>query len=349
MKPKYGFEINTREGGKLVTIPASPDLKKYFDEEIFPKKDYIDYLKEFLITEENYIVVSGAVERAMKDCLPECVKSECKYCNGQSDKENDMACNKYYLQMRLTFMMAANEFIHIVIRHNHIYENKKVLFNLTQDFYRSFRLIKGKGLMYFDLENMCRCILNAGFISLSEMFVKSKPLQNLGIINDTIDDIEKQKLENEIFEKADEDYLELQHKFFENKQRYYKEKLFLEEQGLTALQPIKPKSVQQKEKKISVIVLYYYYLQAGGYFPYFENHSEGKLKAIKELIVNDKINTTAKYFQIKYNLISGYKSNRIAKNKASNIEYVANQMLNNYPKSKEIALNELKEAQTKNR
>ncbi len=38
MKQNIGFEINLPEGSKLVTIPASPDLKKYFEEELFPKK-----------------------------------------------------------------------------------------------------------------------------------------------------------------------------------------------------------------------------------------------------------------------------------------------------------------------
>ncbi len=95
--------------------------------------------------------------------------------------------------------------------------------------------------------------------------------------------------------------------------------------------------------------MYYYYLQAGGYYPYFENHSAGKLKAINELIIKDNINTTDKYFQLQYNKISNHKTNRIAKRQASNIDYVANQMLNDYPKSKKIALLELKEATTKNR
>lgn len=347
MKKKIGFEVKVPEGSKIVHIPISDELKKYFDEEVFIGKSYLDYIKEFLITEKNFEIINNAMEKAMEDCLPQCIKTECLYCTGQSDDEADKACQKYYLQMQMTFSFAANEFVSMMLRHKYIYENKKVLLNVTQDFYKSFRMVVNEGLMYFDLENLCKCVLNAGFVSLSETFAKSKALQNLQVINDSINIITTRKLQNEIFEKEDEDYLELQHKFFENKQRYYKEKLFLEEQGLPSLQPHKAKADRQKEKNIAVIVLYYYYLQAGGYFPHFENHTDGKLKAIDELISKDDINTSAKYFQLQYNKISNHKINRIAKNKASNIEYIANQMLNNYPKAKEIALTELKEALTK--
>ncbi len=168
----------------------------------------------------------------MEEALPECLKSKCAYCNGQSEEDGDKACSKYYYQMQFTFYIAANEFVSLILNHPHIYNNKKILLNVTQEFYRSFRLVKGKGVMYFDLENICRCILKAGFESLSLIFQKSQALQNLKIINDSIDDIEQRKLDNEIFNKEDEDYLDLQQKFFENKQRYYKEKLLLEEKGL---------------------------------------------------------------------------------------------------------------------
>jgi hypothetical protein len=349
MKEQIGFEINIPEGSKIVHVPVSKELQKYFKEEVFTGKSHIDYLKEFLATKKNFNVVNGAFLVAMKDALPECLKTQCLYCNGESDEEADKACQKYYLQMQVTFVVAANEFVRIILSHQYIYKNKQALYNVTQDFFRSLVFIKGEGKMYFDLDAICRHILKAGFFSLSEMFAKSKPLQNLQVINDSIDDLEKRKLENEIFAKEDEDYLELQHKFFENKQRYYKEKLFLEEKGAEVIQYDKPYINREKEKNIPIIVLYYYYLQAGGYFPYFENHSKGKIKAIDELIVKDNIQTTAKYFQIQYNKINNHKSNRIAKNKVSNIEYVANQMLNEYPKAKEIALSELKEALTKNR
>lgn len=348
MKPRYGFEVNIPEGSKIVHIPISEDLQRYFKEELFVGKTYVDYIKEFLITENNYDIINTAFLKAMKESVPECVRAECVYCNGDSKDEADKACQKYYLQMQVTFVLAANEFVSLILAHPHIYNNKKVLLEVTQDFFRSLSFLKDKGIMYFDLENMCKCILNAGFRSLSKIFSKSETLKNLQIINDNIDDIEQRKIQNEIFDKEDEDYLEHQHKFFESKQRYYKEKLLLEEKGLLPEKP-KFKKFSLKEKSIPIVALYYYYLQAAGKFPYFENHPEGKIKAIEELIINDNINTTPKYFQIKYNHISNHKLNRIAKNQSTNIDYVANQMLNDYPEAKNIALIELKEALTKNR
>lgn len=349
MKQNYGFEVKIPEGSKIVHIPISEDLQKYFKEKVFTGKNAVDYIKEFLITEKNYEIINDAYITATEEALPECLKSECLYCNGQSIDLSDKACQKYTLQMGLTFAAASTEFVKLVLHHQHIYQNKKVLLGLTQDFFRNLNFVKGKGVMYFDLENMCRCILNAGFMSLSELFAGSEALQNLQIINNGIDDIQQRKLQNEIFDKEDEDYLDLQEKFFESKQRFYKEKLFIEEKGLK--EPKTNKSIESDARIITVpiTVLYYYYLQAAGYFPYFENHPEGKLKAIENLIEKDNIDTTAKHFQIKYNIIGNHKTNRIAKKQAANISYVANQMLNDYPKAKEIALAELEEAQTKNR
>lgn len=347
MKNPIGFEINIPEGSKLVKIPVSEDLKEYLMK-LSVGRTYIEYLKEFLGGEHNYNIAEKALSDTMHESLASSVVENCLYCNNRSDDENDKSCTIYYMQMQFTFMVAATEFINIVLRHKHIYNNKSALQELTINFYNSLTFIKDEGKMYLDLEKLCRYILKAGFDSVSKIFESSEALQNLDIINNSIDDIHQRKLENEIFSKEDEDYLELQEKYFEGKQRLYKEKLFIEEKGLKSPRTEKSNTKSKCIITVPMTVLYYYYLQAAGYLPYFENHPEGKLKGIETLIEKDVVNTTAKHFQIKYNIIANYKTNRIAKKQAPNISYVANQMLNDYPKAKEIALAELKEAQTKN-
>lgn len=350
MKGKIGFEIKLPEGSKIVKYKLSDKAQEYLNKNVFKGKNHLEYLEEFLITKNNFKVVSDALFKAMEQSLPTCLKSDCPYCKGESNEENDMLCTKYILQMRITFSIAAEEFINLIFNHKHIYQNKKALLNVTQDFYRSFVFIKNKGLVYFDLDNICRCILNAGFISLSEMFSKSEPLTNLKVINEHIDYFEDKLLENEILNSEDENYLDLQKRFFENKQKYYKEKLFLhEKEANNKSTNIKQAANSTKKISIPTLVMYYYYLQEAKDFPFFDNHPEGKLKAIEELIKKDKINTSAKNFQLEYNKIAHHKSNRIANNKASNILFVANTMLTNYPNAKKIALKEYDLAINKNR
>ncbi|MCB0536041.1 MAG: hypothetical protein KDE33_00800 [Bacteroidetes bacterium] len=110
-------------------------------------------------------------------------------------------------------------------------------------------------------------------------------------------------------------------------------------------------SAKNNKKKISIsqYALYVYYLQRSGEITWFENHPEGKLKAIKELLINEGIDTTPKYFQIKYNLINNYNTNRIAKNQIPNISYVIENLLSDYPRAKEIAIKELEEAHSKSK
>lgn len=110
--------------------------------------------------------------------------------------------------------------------------------------------------------------------------------------------------------------------------------------------------IQNKEntkKTIPQYALFYYYIQASKEFPLFETDQRGKVKSIEELLLKAEIKTTPKYFQLKYNLINNHKSNRIALNQVKNILYVINNMLNDYPKAKEIAQSEYNLAINRNR
>ncbi len=339
-----GIEIELEKSSRIAKITPSKELKEYFDKEFGKTPHY--YLKRF-IGIKNYNIGMDAINKAKSNAIPKEIKQSCKYCNGLSNDENDKDCQKYHIQMSMTFLLASSEFINIVHKHRHIYDNKKVLAKLTQNFFRCFAFDNRIGKMYFDLDKICRYVLSSGFISTSEMFAKSESLQNLKVINQTLNNIEDRDLQNKTLNNEDEDYLELQKEFFENKQRFYKERIFLKKEENNILKV----DSKKKPKSISIpkYVLYYYYLQATGYHPYFENHPQGKVVGISELIKKEKINTTPKYFQIKYNHISNHKTNRIALNQVSNISFLINKMLNNYPKAKELALSELKLAQTKNK
>lgn len=343
-KDNYGIEINLEEGQKIVEIPTSPELNEYLKKKY--EKDHIYYLTEFIGGEKNYEIAKKAVEDAMERSLPDNIKDNCAFCKGEGTEVGDRACKKYYLQMNLTFSVASTEFINIIFKNRYIYNDKHQLQKLTIEFFNCLRFIKGQGKMYFLLDKMCRFIINSGFLTLSNMFAKSETLKAYQIINKSLDEIHDKSLRNKTLQLEDEDYLDLQKEFFEGKLRYYREKIFIEEKE-------QPKRLKKKEKGKSTSIpqyaLYYYYLQQSGDFGYFENHPNGKVIAIGELIEKEDLKTTTKYFQKVYNKIAHYATNRIAKNQVANIDFVANTMLSGFPKAKKIALKELQEAKTKHR
>lgn len=343
-KDNYGIELNLKKGQKIVEIPTSPELKKHLKKKF--DKNHTHYLTEFIGGKKKYSIAYEAFQKAMEKSLPKNIKDSCDYCNGKGKDVSDKACNKYYLQMQITFTLASTEFINIIFRNRYIYNDKHQLQKLTIEFFNCLLFIENEGKMYFLLDRMCRYIISSGFLTLSQIFAKSETLQAYRVINRTLDDIHDKSLKNKTLQRDDEDYLEFQREFFEGKLRYYKEKIFIEEKE-------QPKRLKQKgEGKTTSIpqyALYYFYLQQSGDFGYFENHPNGKVTAIGELIEKEELNTSTKYFQKVYNRIAHYATNRIAKNQIANIDFVANTMLKGYPKAKKIALTELKEAKTKHR
>lgn len=230
-KKLLGFELNEEDYENMVLIKPDFDIKK-----LFPEKSHLDYLKEFLLTKKNYQTAIDAVNDCQEKSLPDNIKENCKWCKGESEDELDKKCHRYYTQMNMTFTLASSEFIRIVLRHKHIYDNKKHLLQLTINFFNCLNFIKGKGLMYFDLDKMRRFVLSAGFLSLSEVFAKSNALTSLTIINNTLDSLKEEEVQNEVLQREDHNYLDLQIKFFEGKKGVYNTKVFIEkeekEQGL---------------------------------------------------------------------------------------------------------------------
>lgn len=340
-----GFELEKVDRERLVSIKMPKEMKEYF--KIGQKPDWQKFLEYCLASEKNYQKAEKAVKKAMKEALPENVSEGCKYCKEDSDNELDKNCSHYYSQMNISYLFAVDAFCNIINQNPHIKSSRKILQELTVKFYNCLKFVKGQGIMYFDLDEISRHCLYAGFLSLSRTFSNSPPLQNLSTINNTLNDLESKEVENELYEKEDENYISIQKKFFQKEQRYYKEKIYLSEKSLPNKEA--PKNLKSGGASIPQYALYYIYLQESGDFGYFENHPNGKLKAIEELIEKEGINTTTKYFQKVYNNLTHYKTNRVAKKQVANIYFVANTMLKDLPKAQKIALAELKDAKTKHK
>ncbi len=343
MKQKIiGIELEKVDRDRLITIKMSDEMKEYF--KVGQKPDWQKFMEYCLGSEKNYNIAYKSITRAMEIALPEYVLEDS---NKYSSDELDYNRSHYYSQMRISYLFAVEAFCSIINQNPHIKSSRKILQELTIKFLKCLKFVKGHGLMYFDLDEISRHCLYAGFLSLSRTFSNSSPLQNLSTINNTLNDIDSKEIENELYYKEDENYISIQKKFFQKEQRYYKEKIFLSENSLPKKEATK--SLNSRKVTIPQYALYYIYLQESGDFGYFENHPEGKLKAIEELIQKEGINTSTKYFQKVYNSLIHYKTNRVARNQVANIKFVANTMLKDLPKAQNIALSELKEAKTKHK
>ncbi|WP_298423231.1 hypothetical protein [uncultured Kordia sp.] len=285
-----GFELDEESYKNRVYIKADFDTK-----ELFPEKNHIDYLKEFLLTEKNYDKVMNAFNEYKTKSLPKDIKTNCKFCKGESEKEIDKDCSRYYDQMAITFIMASSEFINIVLRHKYIHDNKKQLFKLTINFFNCFSFITGKGLMYFDLAKMIKFSLSAGFLSLTEMFSKSSGLHSLSVINTTLDSLQEDEIQNKLLEKEDHNHLDLQIEFFEKKKGIYETKVFIEKEK-------KQQEIQNKKETFSVLewATIFYYANETKLLPNSRTKKNKKIKFLKKHNISTTYdNLKTKYYEAK--------------------------------------------------
>ncbi len=210
------------------------------------------------------------------------------------------------------------------------------------------KYLKREKKLYHTLES-----LSKELVDITKQILKSingKVLFDKGVLNNTkkievdlilknrdleLDDLEEMPNKNKL------EYIRILKKWMKQEKKFIKEitpylNLQKTENGEIKIKP-----------NIPQLVLFYFYRQSSGELPHFENHPKGKLKAIDELIVRDNIDTTAKNFQLEYNKIANYKTNRIARNKIKTIEFVIDNLLQEYPEAKRIAESELKEIRTK--
>lgn len=282
--------------------------------------------------------------------LPPEIEAQCKFCKGESKYENDRNCYRYVTQMQITYYMACTEFVNLVLRNKHILNDKESLKELTMNFFGCLHFVQDKGILYLDLDKLAQYTLKAGFNSLSKMFNESHALRNLRLINDGLNGIEKKQMDNRLSNREDVDYLNVQKEYLENKQRYYKEDLLLDNLEHKEAHKKGGKGKKGKGKKTPTVMqyaLFYYFLQAVNLHDMFENHKHGKLAAITEIA--EELGVSVKNFQLMYNEIHLHSVDRVSKKHAHNISFVANNMLKGYPKAQELAFSEFKEAQTKNK
>lgn len=339
----FGFSIKWEEGDKITSMPITADAMEYLNG-IFGKSPE-EYIKEYINDSELYNKVKKAYDEAEKKAIPKDL--DCKFCKGESINSDDKACNRYYFQMGITYSLASTEFVNIVERNKHLYNDKKFLRKLTAGFISCFYFYEGKGVVWFDLPKLQNICLSQGFLSISETLRQSDIFQTLVKLNDTLDSINTSLVCDQLKGTYDPNMLIVQKKFFEDKMTYFERKLKIIQIQKENNKKVRNKeSIEDQKPSVPEYALYYYYMQKAKDLPHFENHIHGKLGAIEELIENGEIETSAKYFQIEYNKIANYRTNRIAINKIKSIEYVIDKMLIDYPNAKKLAIEELELAKS---
>ena len=153
-------------------------------------------------------------------------------------------------------------------------------------------------------------------------------------INNTLDLIEQKELQNKVLENDDENYLDLQKEFFQKKQRYYKEQVFIEERT----PPLNNKSSDNSTRPNRTGIAYFCYYTSESKELKTENSFPSKKTWIEIGKRFGKDNTN---IQKAYNKINSDSSERLKKSKVTNIQYVVDKMLSKYPEAKRLAEKEL--------
>lgn len=303
MKGKQlGIRYENIETTKLTKIKLPKETADYLNSQA--GKPPYEYIKEYLNDNKLYIELSTKYIEYVNKTLPKEVRVSCQWCNGDRKNEDDKKCSIYQIEAQTNFFFASYEFVVTVEKNKHLIKDKKIRKSLTLQFYDCFAFSNGRVL--FDLEKMAMLCLKAGFLSLSKIFANNTALQNLSIINNTIDKLNDEELDAEMFNKEKSIYLEPQKKFFENKQKYYEKQHFIDTENNKQIG--NPKCEPQQDSKFSILewATIFYYADETKLLP--------KHKFIKErmeqFIKSHNISTTFKSFKSKYHTAK----NRINKN-----------------------------------
>lgn len=334
MKQKIiGIEFDKEEFKNVVKVEAPEGLfKKLKPNE---KPDWQKMLEYCLGSENNYKKAEKELHTAMDNALPKNLKENCKFCKGESTEDKDKTCNSYYAQMQATFLLAVNIFCNTVSKNPHLKANRKLLQQLTVKFYSCLRLINGKGVLYFDLAEICKYCLHTGFLSLSQTFSNSDALKSISFINESLNKLKDNQIENELFNKEDYNFTDTQIKYFEKELEYHKNKVKYSSKTCNTNNKTTSNTTRPNRTDIA-------------YYAYYSNeakelnltHPFPSDKAWQEL--GKQYNKTWKNIQQAYNKICNNKSERLKTNKKSTVTYVINNMLSNNSKAKIMAENELK-------
>ena len=334
------IQIELNEGDTISKTKLSDKAFQALKER---NKNYVQpetFLKQF-IGDQNFKKADEKLREMLEDSLPEGIKENCKYCSGESKADLDKKCQKYEIQALITFKLMAYEFVEIVRNNSHLFNDKRKRFQLTQEFFYSIRFYKNQGIMAFDMGRMMEKVLEMGLLSVNQMLAKTNHLgKSLRIINHSIDSLNTDILSYKIKGEEVPEFYQIQHDFFKNKQEFYKE-----EQRLNREEKLlKSKAHNQngsKERPYSTDIAYFCYYTSESKELITENYFPSK-KAWKE--IGDVFSKDDTNIQKAYNRIYGNKEERLKHSKITNIDYVMENMLDDYPKAKKLALKELKMA-----
>jgi len=223
---QLGIRFTNIEEEKPIIIKPNPELKKWFDDQHGGGKHVNQYLADYLGGNPLFSAVQKKYKDYINQSIPEKTKKKCMWhgCigGGHSKNEMDKKCTMYFHEGDLNHLIAANEFVRITQANKHLIRGDKVLKSLTIQFYECFSFYDGR--VVFAMEKMVMHCLHQGFLTLSQLFSKNKPLQNLNIINDNIYELKSNQLEFEMFNNEKNSIIDIQLKFYKKEREFYKHK-----------------------------------------------------------------------------------------------------------------------------
>ncbi len=335
-----GVQFDPEEIKRSTKIQLDPETL----ESLFPKKtgkNYYDYIKDFLQSDELYEKIWDDINTLIHDSLSDKEKNLCP-CNDPKRKTviqyNEKACATQGANFHFVYYLSGNDFVRTVLNHKAIYENKVALKELTINYFKCFNFLPKA--VYFDFDKLAKYSLNANFKALSNIFKGFETLKYIKGIDYTIDSLQETDIENELFEKEDENFVKLQLKFLKSKRIYLNNKLQtaeLEGKNLNVNKIIQNSNLRPNRTDLAYFI---YYLEATK-TRIIESEFPSD-KAWKE--IGDKFEKNWKNIQKTYNVIVREKE-RFKNRRDNNLLYVIENMLTEYPKALKLAKDELKLAQ----
>lgn len=303
-------------------------------EKILPEKSPHDFIRFFVGDDRQYETLDYCVKELMNRCSP--IELKCEDCGVISGNKNNPTYERYFLQMNITYYKAADMVAH-VIHQNKLLHDKETLSKLAYHFLRCFRGIPNKGVLYFMLSEFLRRLLKEGLVTVVEYFKQFDNLTNLSTVNTALDRINMEILENKLRGVENQELNDLQKEFFTGKANYYTNELLIEKGRKT-----KQRTSKQGRPNRTDLAFYAHYLDTAK-VDYFETYFPS-LAAWKQLGID--FDKNAKNIQLKYNEIRS-SNDRIQSKYVNTMEFVILSMLDDYPKAKELAKDELKLAKLK--
>lgn len=330
-RKNIGFKLIIPEGEKLTSVKMSNEAFEQV-KQLFGKTPN-EYISEFINDEKLENDLFNELDRCIKNAIPKDL--DCEFCKSKDPKEGEKACDRYTLQMNITYNLVASEFIRIVNYNMHLFEDKKYLRRLTGHFFSCFTFYEGLGQISFDLDKLSKHIISEGFSSINEVFMKSDTLTNLKITNNTLNELELEHTNIQLFEEEDLNFIKAQKSFFEGKKDYFQTNFLIEKEE-KELQKSLPKDPNESRPTSTDLAFYVYYLSETKY----EVSSEvfPSEKAWKE--IGEKYSKSWKNIQLKFNSISK-KEERISKNNGRIISYIIQNLLPEFPLAQKLAEDEL--------